>query len=96
MANKSLLVFKAQARISPEYHDLVLARLQPIAEKLNTEVVVVDFGNDIQLQPDLSQLVEAVNRQADAVMQLASAVADIAVEGEEDGPGHYMDGSCIG
>lgn len=95
MANKSLLVFKTQERISPEYHDLVSAHLQPIAEKLNAEVVVTDCGNDIQLQPDLSQLIEAVNRQADAVMQLASAVADMAVEEEDDSLGQYMDGSYI-
>lgn len=96
-----LLVVRYPGSLSQEHAARLIQHLEPMAETLNLNAMVLDAGADAHIQTDNTALISAMGAQVEAINRLAAsnealvqAMAEVDEEGAEPAPsGTYMDGS---
>lgn len=82
---RSLLVIQFKGALNPEAQQRVFEAVKPTAQTLGMELLVCDESTTVQVHTDQTPLLEALQRQTEAINALVAAMAGEMVA-EDDAP----------
>lgn len=98
-SGKSLLVVKADERLSPERREYLLQALKPVADSLNLVPLIAESGLDVGIHSDIKPLIEkqiGIQKQTNhLLMMLIDALSEDDELDEEGEPLTYLDGTPV-